>query len=297
MKRLGGVFVRKPHEILGVREKASRDEIVNSYNILEKKYRISRKQGVALADLDDEKFEDIEKAYCQLMGFEYHPIKKADDDYKKTYNEMDRKGKIDHFFYYYKIHVIVSILVLVFMSMTLKDCMSRKPVELEAAFVGSSQVVDSDAFAADIKKALNIKNDVVIQPLFFSEDGKSQYDIANQQKLMVLFAAGEVDVVISDYNHFEQFAKSGAYADLEGVMQELGIDASANRKAKIKVQDQNQDQSQDQNQGHYYGILLSDNKFLEKYGYAGGDNYISVAVRAPHMENANKLLKYILSGK
>jgi molecular chaperone DnaJ len=56
------------HEILGVRENASKEEIRNAYRELVKKYHPDKYRDNPLADLAEEKLKEINEAYDYLMN-------------------------------------------------------------------------------------------------------------------------------------------------------------------------------------------------------------------------------------
>ena len=60
-------MVNDPYEVLGVRRGASQEEIKEVYRELVKKYHPDKYQGNPLADLAEEKLQEVNEAYDMLM--------------------------------------------------------------------------------------------------------------------------------------------------------------------------------------------------------------------------------------
>lgn len=61
-----------PYEVLGVSENASEEEIKRAYKKLVKKYHPDRYQNNPLADLAEEKLQEVNEAYDMLMKKQEH---------------------------------------------------------------------------------------------------------------------------------------------------------------------------------------------------------------------------------
>ena len=59
-------MVNDPYEVLGIRKGASQDEIKQAYHELVKKYHPDKYQGNPLADLAEEKLQEVNEAYDML---------------------------------------------------------------------------------------------------------------------------------------------------------------------------------------------------------------------------------------
>lgn len=60
--------MKDPYEVLGLKRGASKDEVKHAYRILAKKYHPDMNIDNPLADLAEEKFKEIQKAYDDIMN-------------------------------------------------------------------------------------------------------------------------------------------------------------------------------------------------------------------------------------
>lgn len=150
---------------------------------------------------------------------------------QKKVRDMTFSGKIKYIWDYYKIHIIVAIVVIAALSFFIRDWIrSSRPVYLNAEFMntvlsydGDSDItsdfleyagVDSEKYNCAIETALNL------QP-----GAGDQMTMASQQKILGLFSAGEIDVMAAPLEVMEFYAPEGAFADLRDLMTQEEIDA------------------------------------------------------------------------
>lgn len=279
--------IKEAYKILGVRENASRDEVERRFAIILKKYRMA---GTGQADEEDSKIDidKVTKAYNLIMGYEEQL---PEEEVNKKPNPVFQKIGLDekktrNFLYYYKYHIIIGIIALIAIIATLKSCITRVDPDLNLAFVGEFYYSDSESLKQAIKNKVPDIKEPGIDGVILSGNLDPQQEYAMHMKAMVLFAAADVDIYILDKENFEKYAKQGAFASLDGLVDTLKIDMSKNSEYRIKLEGSEEE--------HLYGVDVSENPIFEESGIMGGEKIAAMAIKVKNYENAVKLLKMLL---
>lgn len=185
---------------------------------------------------------------------------------RELLSKLDRKKKLEYFWGYYKIHVFVSIIILLFVALTVHDCATRVNPDMTIMYVGvelqedalTQLGIDLSAYIADV-----------------NGDGKaivSVQQVLNEQKLYVMFAAGDIQVVFIRAEEFQRYAANGAFRPLEPVLEEFGMqfDHTAYPEVVLTVEGE---QAQ-----HIYGIPLEQNAVFTQFGATMQDTYLAIVV-------------------
>lgn len=277
---------KEAQEILGLGRNASRNDIERRYSILLKKHRMSSSQDEN-SNAEQDKFELITKAYNLLMGYEEPQI---EQNPKKPNPLMKKMGidekKAQNFFYYYKFHMIIGIILLITVIFTVKGCVNRIEPDFSTAFIGEIIYSDSDAFKKEIKAAVPEIKEPGFDGAFLTPDGKGEQEYAMQMKAMVLFAAQDVDLFILDKNNFKKYAQEGAFVSLDEIASNLGVDKEKNKEFVLKTKDESNE--------HLYGIDISSSKALKDGGITGKEFIAALPVRGKQLDKTLKVLKLLL---
>lgn len=182
------------------------------------------------------------------------------------------KAHWDYFWEYYKIHTIVVIVAIIFISMLLHDVLTSKPYGFYAVMLNSGA-----SSAQDI-----LEKEFVEYTDFDSEnydcfiDTSSSYNlsvidemtIATSQKMMANIAAAELDVLVADSDVFTYYANQETFADLRTVLSTAQLEAVSDRLVYV-------DQSYlDYLNSEAYQDYISTGNFDETNKYAVmADNY------------------------
>ena len=90
--------MKDPYEVLGVPRSASKDEIKAKYRELAKKYHPDNYVGTPLADMANEKMQEVNEAYDAIMngtaGNPYSSAGSSLNDYTQV-RELMRRGDLD----------------------------------------------------------------------------------------------------------------------------------------------------------------------------------------------------------
>lgn len=197
------------------------------------------------------------------------------------------KQKLEYFWMYYKVHTIIAIVAVIVVGSLLKTWIFQKDmVLLVSAFdTGNTEVttIEEDFMAyAGVDTA---HEDVVIQhdgPLSSSTD---QYAIANNMKVVAQVNSGELDILITLPDKFEEYSKIDCYRDLRDIYTEEELAAFDGL-----VTDEN---------GRILGIRASQMPGMEKYGLYQHDEeelqgIIGIVLNSGRVENAKKFIKFLM---
>jgi len=284
------------YKILGVKEDTSRNEIEKRYAIILRKYRSGNPDG-----LTEEEFNKITEAYNLLMGY---TVKVEDEKTKrKKPNPVLKKlgideDKVSNFFHYYKVHIIIGIIIIAFAISMIRGCVNKVEPDLYVAFMGDMYVVDLEQLETEIKTHIPGVNEVIIENIMISttqEKQDPQVQVAMLQKAMLLVAVGDVDVIIADKAQFEKFAREGAFMKLDDLALELGIPEDRQYRAQIVDEDIEGNIEEVIDEG-IYGIGIECGEMLTNAKtYYGSEMIATISVRAKHYDNAVEFIKILAS--
>ena len=278
--------MKDAYEVLGVKETASKDEIKKRYDVLLKKHWMMESGQLSEAN-PEVSFEDINRAYNLIMGYDTgekpENTKKANPLFKKL--NLDEK-KVNNFFYYYKVHMIVGIVVVLFLAFTLKGCVTAIKADLSVDFIGNFNYNQSDPLAQKIKNDIPGLKAAEVEIIPLTGNLNSQQEYAFQTKAMVVLSAGDVDVYIMDKVNFEKYGKQGVFSSLDDLAAQLNIDRNVNKDYILT--------SVNEKSEHLYGIDVSKSSVLKESGVIINGAIAGIRADAKHQENAVKLIKLLL---
>ncbi len=147
------------------------------------------------------------------------------DDIKKQHKKIQKKGfkaSLSYFWDYYKFHTAAVIIGILFLAFLIRDVVLSKPYGFYATLLNETFSADAqkiqDEFA-EYAKIDTSKYEVYIDTsMSINMSAPSQFDLANQQKIMAVVASSEMDVLVSDYKMFKTYAENSYMADLSTIM-------------------------------------------------------------------------------
>ena len=132
------------------------------------------------------------------------------------------KGRFEYFVYYYKWHVIIGAVILLFGGSMIYDVVTQKDVALQVVYVNGFPNVETTEFMADFQKTIEIdenKEETLLDDTFYiNAQSPSYYDEQSIEKLLVMCSAGTVDVCVVDESYFGNMAEGGYFLDLSTVL-------------------------------------------------------------------------------
>ena len=286
------IEVRDAYKILGVKEGASKDDIVKRYDLLLKKYKMST---LGITDNASEKIniDEVNKAYSILMGYETAGEEEESD--KKRPNpvlspilrklKIDEK-KADNFLHYHKYHIVISIIALIVLITTLRSCIMRVTPDVNISFIGEFYASEGDELIKNhLKSEVPELKEPAVEFIPLSENMDGQQAYAYQMKVVAQMTAGDVDVYILDRYNFDRFAGQGAFMGLDVLKDELDLDMDKNKDYVVDVKDVGK---------NLYGLDISDSKVLKDSGIIGDNAIVAIKFNAKNYENAINVLKLLL---
>lgn len=278
------------HEILGVKKDAGIEEIKKRYSMLLKKHKMM--QGNMHYHSEDTSIDDITDAYNLLMG--YVTEVSEQDETKRPPNPVLKKMGIDekkagNFLHYHKVHIIISIVIILMVVSTVRGCVNRVPSDLNLAFIGEFYYNENDTFKQNIIDRMQEIKEISIDGALISPNIDAQQEYAMQMKAMVLFAADEIDVYFLDKETFERYGKQGAFVNLDDIVQILYVDMLENEDYVLKLEDQDEK--------HLYGVDVSKSSIFNGTNVVGEEKIAAIGGRAKHYETAVQFIKVLLDNK
>jgi hypothetical protein len=286
---------QEAYKTLGVKEGASRSEIEKRYAIILRRYR-----AVGTDEkLSDDDFDKITEAYNLLMGYNYE-MKDNEIKPQKPNPLLQKLGineeKLKNSLYYFRIHIIVGIIILVTVIFSIRGCVNRVDPDLYLVFMGEIYCSETEQLEEDVKSKMPGIEAVGIENILISraqEKQDPQVQMAMLQKAGVLMAVGDVDVFILDEINFKRFAKQGAFKKLDELASELNLEEDKVYVEKIEEEDK-EGRISIVDEG-VYGIDVSDSKILEDSKTVGSEMIAVISIRSKNYDNSVEFIKQLIN--
>ena len=170
--------------------------------------------------------------------------------FKDAIKNMTRKQKKEYIWEYYRYHIISVVFVLFLGGYSIYEVSQRKEMSLSIALTGGvTSMENMDEISDYLNETLLTEEQrkdyqVLVQSIPFNSSNQDPgFEFA--QKLVVLVAAGEIDLIVVDEPTFEDFYKEGYFLPLN----ELQVDLTT-----FDVVERN---------GLAYGILIEEFELFE----------------------------------
>lgn len=142
----------------------------------------------------------------------------------KKVKDMTFKGKIKYFWDYYKIHTIVGILVIIGLAVFIRDYVkNNRPMYLDAIMINTildynspTNIVDDFAEYANVDRdAYNLSIETGAS---ISMEFNDEVSMATAQKIMALFQAKSIDLLIGPEEIIDYYASSDPYSNIHNFL-------------------------------------------------------------------------------
>lgn len=191
---------------------------------------------------------------------------------KENLSSMTFKEKLDYLLYYYKVHVIVFILIIAAIGSFIYTEATKKSIYLDISYLGgyiseeTSQNIQSSI--EDILIPGDEKNIVQINSFGLENGG----DIT---KVQASIAAHEIDIAIMNKANFEKYYQADIFLDLNSISDFSSLNIS--------------DDSLVKRDNGVYGIKVSNLDIFNKLD--AGDNILVVISNTENIDKIMPLLK------
>ena len=216
------------------------------------------------------------------------------------------KQKLAYFWYYYKWHVIISVIIIGMLVSFIYQYVNRKDTVFNAVLLNASLLDQMSSEQPDITFDTSIR---------IVEDSMDETSVTSTQKLMVYVAANELDSMITDFDSFQKYANSSLFYDLRDILTEEQLQALepyfyyVDRAVVLAIEAANDDLNSDYIPEYSdplhpeemqdpvpVGICLTGCKDLTDNYYFRGDGIVmGIYANAKHADTAVDLAEYLLS--
>ena len=182
------------------------------------------------------------------------------DEFKEERESIKNKSfkeKLDYFWYFYKVHTIVGIFLLLLAVIFIKDIVTNKEYAYYCVFLNSYSVNEEIGFMDEFAETTDVDLDkymvVLDDRTQFSTNAYDQTSMAMMQKFVAMIYAGDVDNAVMEKDLYTNYAKSGTFMDLRNVLTPEQIE---------KYKDH----------FYYYDMAKAEEDDAEKYAEIAGEN-------------------------
>lgn len=205
---------------------------------------------------------------------------------KKVLEEQGFKGRLSYFFYYYKTHTIIAVLAIIAIILTISSYVNRKEIILRVVYVNAFPNVEITEIANEFSQTLPDfdvkKQEVQLDDSFYiASENRTEYDDTNEQKLVLMAAAGEIDGCLTDKHYLEVFEENEYLLDLSTILKDEEMKLY---KEKLIYDDT----------GIPIAINVSDApNIIETNSYPNSDCYYCIFVTSKNTDNPLSFLDFI----
>lgn len=161
------------------------------------------------------------------------------DEIKREQEKLKGRGvkaHLSYFWYYYKIHTIAAVLMLLFIISAVRSVLSNKPAALNAVFLNAVtyDVGNYDALMEGFSRYADIdlkKNSVLLDMTEYMTPGGmvTEYDLAASQKIAVQENTGQLDLLVADAWNFRFLTLNGGIRNLTELFSEEELEKYAGK--------------------------------------------------------------------
>lgn len=147
------------------------------------------------------------------------------EERRKAMGRMSGKEKFAYFWDYYKIHALVTVVVIIAASSLIYNYVTYKDYGFYAALLNAG-VSDAgeglpEKWAAEFQEYAGIdpaEYEVYIDTSMSLSDDVSQYTMANQQKMAAMMQTGSIHAIVAETETFERYAQTEYFCPLEEIL-------------------------------------------------------------------------------
>lgn len=161
-----------------------------------------------------------------MASFANMPLKERLNTEKARLREMTFKEKMQHIWEYYKIHLIVIVVILIVIGsfVNIWFINPRPKTVLFIAWSAGFALDEQTTGLADVLTGELVENkrkEAVEVSLFLTDSSDPQMEMANTMRMTAMIAAGMLDVFILTDELVAEFSQNGAIQPLDAILAEL----------------------------------------------------------------------------
>ena len=199
----------------------------------------------------------------------------------------DRRSRLTFLWDYYKIPIIAAVSFLIILVIVLSTNLRRSDVSLYAVLVNSDSLAvecDDTVFDRLLEKSgldLKGKKADINDRYFLGMENNDNQDGETLQVLSAMFTLDEIDLFVSDQEHFDLFAKEGAFSDLNTVIP---------AELQQSLEDMLYRYEDSSGKTIIGGIILKEGSPIHKAGYYHNDVILGMAANCGNAEAAQAVI-------
>lgn len=148
------------------------------------------------------------------------PYRGVQDEIREQQQKLKGKSlkeKLQYFWYYYKVHTVVVLFVVIFLATMTRDILSAKDYTFYGVMLNAVNL-SGDSIEAAFGEYAEL--DLETYECFIDTDSTlsyrtaTQYDMATSQKLIALVQTKDLDALVFDSEIYNNYANNGMVADL-----------------------------------------------------------------------------------
>ena len=235
-----------------------------------------------------------------MGSFVNMPFKERWDTEVARLREMTFKGKLQHIWEYYKLHLMAFAVILIIIGSLINIWLinPRQKTVLFIAWNAGIAVHEQLSAAADILAegiVENQKRETVEVSLFFAPEGDPQSEMANTMRLTAMVAAGAIDVFILDNDLLVEYTERGLIQPVEEILSGLRtadpvIYAEVDERLAYVLHT-----SEEKNpEGRLMGVSISNSPLLSELGFDEEELWFCVSASSDNLGNIVPALAILL---
>jgi hypothetical protein len=275
---------KNAYKILGLKEGASKDEIVKRYNVLYKKF-VQKKNEDTPQEEEGVGFDEINRAYNELMGYP-----EADTDDKEP-NALLKKMNIDqkkwgNFFHYHKLHILVGIVSLIFVVYIISVVTGYVKPDIEIAAAGNFQHNGLESFKSQIYSSMKDLEKVSVSEAILWNTKDPQVQSGMEVKMAHFALQAKIDIFLLDRERFNSLAARGVLISMESILGDSGREDIKKKECRYKSMN---DQTE-----HIYGYDITGSSYVKDVNIPGEQVIVAMGNKGNNTEKAIRLLRLLL---
>ena len=225
--------------------------------------------------------------------------------------DMPLKKKAKYIWDYYKFPILGVLVGLFLLGTFIRDYrINSRPIYLDAILINSDLAYSpEDGLKEDFIRYASVDTDtynlMIDSSIIIDKENYDQMSVANAQKVLAMYTAGDMDVIIGPESIIDEYGAMGAHMDLEGIMSdELKKDLETKGFSLYYTTEYEEDENGETTPIGTYpaGIYLENSDYLKGLGergaYAtltesGQKPVFTITATSKRSDNALQLLKMI----
>ena len=288
--------LKEAYKILGVPESANREEVEKQYAVWVRKDRALKRSQNKNPD-EEFDFSKINEAYKTITKH-FYELENADKPKRDP-----RVEKLDHFWTYYKLHVLGAIILIigaVYFINTLVENQREKERLAQLPPPAVTMMMFGDFFEPDTEKIeeaiLAVQPEwerIVVATTYLPSEITTQYDIALQQKAVISLVTDRSDVYMIDQANMQNLVNQELFQPLDAYEERLKESVGEDNLVYARTLPSGLYEDEEPGELHLYLIRVPNH---ELYQSLSGEVMAGIHVGSDNIEHALQMIEALAKG-